>query len=146
MKVLVMHDSRYGNGKQVAEAIAEGLREGGQDAQVAGAGEVKELDLSTFGAFVLGTPIRVGSPTWRAGGALKRLGKMCRGRNCVAFVTQADPKMWGLPRWEARVAAAGLAKLMEGKGFHVMAPRGPLEDGELPKAKEFGKEIAGKLK
>ena len=146
MKVLVMHDSRYGNGKQVAEAIAEGLREAGHEVQVVGAAEVRELDISAFGAFVLGSPIRIGSPTWRAGGALKRVGKACSGKYCVAFVTQADPKLWGLPRWEARLAASGLLKLMDGKGFHVKDVKGPLDDGELPRAKEFGKHIAGKLK
>lgn len=146
MKVLVMHDSRYGNGKKVAESIAEGLRESGHEVEVAEAGQVKRLDLSGFGAFVLGTPIRIGSPTWRAGGAVKRIGKVCSGKACVAFITQADPKLWGLPRWEAKLAPLGLQKLMDGKGFHVKSPRGPLDDGELPRAKEFGKEIAGRLK
>jgi flavorubredoxin len=142
----VVHDSRYGNGKQVAEAIAEGLREAGQEVQVAGAAQVRDLDLGAFGAFVLGSPIRIGSPTWRAGGALKRVGKACSGKYCVAFITQADPKLWGLPRWEAMLAESGLLKLMDGRGFHVMDVKGPLDDGELPRAIEFGKQIAGKLK
>ncbi len=146
MKVLVMHDSRYGNGLKVAMQIAEGLRESAMEVRVASAGEVKGLDLSGFAGFVLGTPIRMGSPTWRSVGAARRIGRARPGGRCVAFITQADPKLWGLPRWEARLAAAGLAKFMDGRGFHVKAPRGPLDDGELQRAKELGRMIGERLK
>jgi flavorubredoxin len=145
MKVLVMHDSRFGNGKKVADAIAEGLRETGADPVVADALEARKLDLPSFGAFVLGAPIRIGTPTWRAGGTLKRIARACRGGLTVAFVTQADPKLWGLPRWETMVSAAGLRKLMDGRGFHVKDLKGPLDEGELPKAREFGTEIGRRL-
>jgi len=145
MKVLVMHDSRFGNGRKVADAIAEGLRESGAEPVVADALDARKLDLSSFGAFVLGTPIRMGTPTWRAGGTARLIDKRSAGKGFIAWVTQADPKFWGLPRWELRLVTLGLNKLLEGKGFNVKTVKGPLVEGELPKARDFGRDIGKRV-
>lgn len=54
-RVLVTYASKYGSTREVAEAIADGLRERGIDAEVRAAGEVR--DLQGISAVILGVAL-----------------------------------------------------------------------------------------
>lgn len=57
--ILVAYATRYGSTQEVAEAIAERLRQHGLDAEARRARDVRSLD--GYDAVVLGTPIYIGS-------------------------------------------------------------------------------------
>ena len=58
-QVLVAYATRYGSTRDVAEAVAVTLKEGGIETDVKPAREVRSLD--GFGAVVLGTPLYMGA-------------------------------------------------------------------------------------
>ncbi|MCG6917614.1 MAG: flavodoxin domain-containing protein [Deltaproteobacteria bacterium] len=56
-KVLVAYDSRTGNTEKMAEAVAEGIRMAGHEAEVKKITQIKnEAELQGYDAYVLGSP------------------------------------------------------------------------------------------
>jgi flavodoxin len=156
----------YGNTRQVAEAIAEGLG-GGQALPVhAAAGHTDECDL-----LVVGAPTHVhGLPTARSreaaveavredGGAHLEPGATnepglrawlrdlpeADGASAAAFDTRLDKSPW-----LTGIASRGIAKRLRQHGYDVLATEsflvehseGPLEEGELDRARDWGRALA----
>jgi len=145
MKVLVLHHSKYGCGKTIAEAIAKGIRRSDHSVDVASVKELSSYDLERYGFFVIGTPTHVGSPTFKVKGTIKNLGRSCQGTSFTTFTTWMDPKQKTLEKLEMLAKRAGLEKLMEGAAFMVKSQKGPLEDGSAMEAERFGQGIGEKL-
>jgi menaquinone-dependent protoporphyrinogen IX oxidase len=150
MKGIVAYYSRWGNCRQIAESIAKGLEAVGHEVTLADAGSLRALGAEPD--FVV-----AGSPT-RAG---KMAGKMKK------FIKQAIPDSWAGKPFAAfgtglrsaieksePNAADGIHLALAAKGLKPVAPdfkagvagmKGPLVDGELERALEFGKEVATAL-
>jgi flavodoxin len=170
MRALVVYESIYGNTRQVAEAIAEGL-EGSAEVQVvpvAQAAGTAGLDL-----------VVAGGPTHMHGLSSSLSRKMAvkaaededlevepgaaegpglrswlsdlhsNGTLVAAFDTRADasPTLTGM-------AARGIAKRFRNRGFDlidepqsylVADSEGPLADGELERARAWGETLAAQL-
>jgi flavodoxin len=166
MKALVVYESMYGNTRAVAEAIADGL--GGSPVRaVHEAGEAPEQrDLIVVGgpthmhglatalsrrlaaeaakedghaALEPGATAQVGLRAW-----LRDL-VTCEGVRAAAFDTRLDRSaaLTG-------TAARGIAHRLRRHGYEVVATEsflvqdaeGPLEDGELERARAWGEELA----
>jgi hypothetical protein len=160
MKAVVVYESLWGNTAAVARAIAEGF---GPEASAlptdAATPElVAEADLIVAGAPVLGFSLpsdkmrqsvassEAGAPTppdlahpsmrsWRAG--------LPHGRGqAAAFET----RIWWSPRGatgdiEKGLGRAGYATAAKAHKFVVNDKYGPLRDGELDRAREWGREL-----
>jgi flavodoxin len=166
MNALVLFESVYGNTRAVAEAIAEGLG-GAEVVSVHDAGEpADDVEL-----LVVGAPTHIhGLPTKRSiqagadaasgdGGAHVEpdatedpnmrawLGSLPRGRHgrVAVFDTRLDK-----PTWFTGAASRGIAKRLRQHGYDVVATEsflvtgseGPLEPGELDRARSWGRELA----
>jgi hypothetical protein len=163
MKVIVVYESHWGNTAAVAKAIAEGF---GPDARALTTDEapptvVAEADLIIAGAPVMAfglpsdrmlasvagdakapSPPDLSHPSMRAW--LERL-PAGHGRS-AQFET-------GL-RWSPggatgaitnRLEGAGFKRLARGHRFVVKGSYGPLRDGELERAQQWGKELAAAM-
>jgi len=163
MKVIVVYESHWGNTAAVARAIADGI---GPEVQVlttdeASPTEVVDADLIVAGAPVMAfnlpsdkmlatmagdkkapTPPDLSHPSMRSW--LDRL--MTGNGRSAAFET-------GL-RWspggatgaiDDRLQRAGFTRLAKGHRFVVKGSYGPLRDGELERAKEWGSELAAAM-
>ena len=161
MKAIVVYESLWGNTAAVARAIAEGIGKGTQ-ALTTDAAPVESLadaDLIVAGAPVLAfslptdamrdsvakteadapTPPDLAHPSLRSW-----LDSLPAGRGrCAAFET----RIW----WSPRGATGDIEKRLERAGFHVVAKAqkfvvtdkyGPLRDGELERAREWGEDLA----
>lgn len=65
-KVIVIYASDYGNTKKMAETITEGARSVmGIEALIKPAEEVRNEDLTSSDAIIVGSPVHMGSPDWR---------------------------------------------------------------------------------
>ena len=170
MSILVIYESVYGNTRAVAEAIAEGL--GGADVlpvhEAAGRGQDAEL-------LVVGGPTHMhGMTTTRtrqlAAEAVREDGDAHHlqpgadaepglrswirdlaasdGTPAAAFDTRADKSPW-----LTGAASRGLAKRLRRRGYEVLSTEsflvqdseGPLEEGELDRARAWGEQLAGSL-
>jgi flavodoxin len=163
MRAVVVVESMFGNTRQVAEAIADGLRPA-VDADVLGVGTAPEVIGPDVRLVVVGGPTHafgMSRPTSRAQALqeagtpqrspdvgmrewLEHLGPVGAGVLTATFDTRMRS------RW-AGSAAASASKLLRRRGVQTLAPShsfvvtdkaGPLAPGELDRARAWGAELA----
>ncbi|MFF5986515.1 flavodoxin domain-containing protein [Prauserella flavalba] len=166
MKAVVVFESMFGNTESVARAVAEGLRRHGSvvvdvvnvdDAQRAPGDDVQL--------------VVAGGPTHAFGLSRKRTRESAKQQATGALVTRrtglrewldalpgARPSAWAAafatkaakPRWLPGSAAKAAAKRLRGKGYRLITrPKdftvegtgGPLSEGQLARAREWGAEL-----
>jgi Flavodoxin len=164
MKALVVYESMWGNTEEVARAIAAGLSESFSVEMT----EVSSAPVHPgpeYSLIVVGGPTHAFSmsrPTTRADaharGAqhgedvagvrewLERLPTAQRGQAVATFDTKVG-KMRRLPGSAAKSAAKaasrhGYRRPVFVESFYVQDTEGPLLDGELDRATEWGREVA----
>jgi flavorubredoxin len=150
-QVIVVYESKYGNTKLVAETIAEGVREvEGTEAVVS---ELKGVDLNKipdYDAILVGSPNHVGGPTWGIKKLIGKLGKLpLEGKLFAAFDTYLGKSSeQAMKKIEKRISekVPGSKLVAPGLSIRVKGMKGPISEGELPKCKEFGNEIATHMK
>jgi flavodoxin len=158
MRGLIAYYTKFGNGKRIAEALARGLEESGQDVKVLQLPGGVEGD---FDFLIVSSPTRIG----RAMGPAKRfVSKLKRGawagKPFVAVGTGVhgeEPKGKRSDAWPAgsadklyeRLEKAGLKPLMGPQKFWVENTddwkNAKLLEGEEDRAFEVGREIGGIL-
>jgi flavodoxin len=151
MKALVIYDSVFGNTEKIARSIAAALGAPAIPVTQADAGQLRSLDL-----LVVGSPTRGFRPTEGISKLLNSLPKNhLAGVRVAAFDTRIvletiDSKALRFLVDKGGYAASTIAKVLEKKGGHLVAPgegfyvtgeQGPLKDGELERAAAW----AGKL-
>ncbi len=156
MKGLVIYDSSYGNTRMVAEAIADGLIASGVPVDVQYVKDVKKLRAADYDFLVIGSPTKCGTMSFAIKGFLGKLKeKEWRNKSFAAFDTE-NPENIEQSRllnkqWSA---AEKIAEKLESKQLHRLLPvlksvvigwKGPLQDGEIPRAKGYAGELAAKL-
>lgn len=166
MKGLVAYYTKYGNGKIIAEAIASGLQESGNEVTIINI-PVKSIG-GGYDFVVVSSPTRFGK---MVGPVKKFIGKNLRGdawqgKLFIAIGTglkaeqpveesddeglagQAEGPCGPAESAEkvyAELENAGLKAVTEAQRFYVGAIKGPLLDGEKERALEFGRRIGSEL-
>ena len=160
MHAIVVYESHWGNTEQVARAIAEGI---GAEARALTTDEatpavVAEADLVVAGAPVMAfslpsesmienttkdvkapRPADVSHPSLR--GWLEALPPSRAA--AAAFETKLRWSPGGATGGiDSRMRKHGFRTVARGEKFYVTTPYGPLRDGELERAKAWGKELA----
>ena len=149
MKALVVYDSVFGNTEKIARAISDGLAEKGESRLVQAAKadptEVKGLDL-----FVVGAPTQGGRPTPAVQEFLKAIpSDALKNVKTATFDTRISrggtgkfAKIFGFAakRIESELKRRGATHVIS-EGFSVKGREGPLEDGEVERAKEWAKRL-----
>ncbi|WP_374970956.1 flavodoxin family protein [Terrabacter sp. BE26] len=168
MKVLIVHESLFGNTRQVAETIAEGLRQG----LAPELGEVALVDVDQaptsigddVGLLLVGGPTHAFSmtrPQTRQEAAAKGAASSRQGLRewiwavtpreslpVVTFDTRVHVRM--LPGSAAAAAAKalrhrGFDRAERGETFWVRDTAGPVVEGELERALRWGAELATRV-
>lgn len=150
MKTLVIYDSVFGNTEKIAKAIGEG-----SGAKVVQVNAVKPEDMAGVELLLVGSPTRGFRPTDGMKKFLKDLSsRSLKGVGVGGFdtrmdVDEVDNKVLTFMEKIFGYAAEPIAKTLVQKGgrqvippagFIVKASEGPLRDGELERAREWGKE------
>lgn len=139
MRGLVLYDSLYGNTRLVAEAIAGEL--GVEARSVA---DVRPGQLAGLDVLVVGSPINGWRPSERMGQFLFKLQpQQLRGLKIATFDTRMNVFFHGdaAKKISAGLERAGASPVSEPKWFVVKGKEGPLAEGELEKAKTWGREL-----
>jgi hypothetical protein len=164
MDAVVVYESLWGNTAQVARAVAEGLGPGARALRTdeAGPDAVVSAELVVAGAPVLG--FKLSSPKMRdairqnpgKGPApdlscpplcdwLESLTPAASVRGAAFDTRVRGPFGKGAPEIARRLEAAGYRQLAEPEGFIVKGKHGPMRDGELERAREWGRQLARAL-
>lgn len=156
MKSVVIYDSTYGNTEKVARAIAGVLGSPGE-VLVCRAGEAAGDGVRGAKFLFIGSPTQGFRPTPAVKAFIESLSKeMLKGVRVAVFDTRITGHEAGLAgRFVARLggyAAAHMGEAIEKQGGDLVAPpvgfavndkEGPLASGELERAVEWAKGIAG---
>lgn len=145
IKALIIYDSNFGNTKEVAAAIAEAL---GSSAKAESVNDLKKEDLQGVGLLVVGSPINAWRPTKKITEFLKQLNPvMTKGIKTAAFDTRVRSFISGnaAKRIAKQLQNSGGEIIAEAIGFYVKGKEGPLEEGELERAKEWAKKLQSKF-
>jgi flavodoxin I len=145
MKALVVYDSTWGNTENVARAIAAGIGAGTNAVHIKTVG-TEELDKVEL--LVIGSPVISGRSTQSIQDYLKSVTKETAARLKVAsFDTRLSSgfaTMFGnaATRIAKHLENMGSRVIAKPKGFIVSGQKGPLADGEIDRAAQWGRELA----
>ena len=157
MKGLVIYDSSYGNTKTVAVTIADTITASGIDVDTFYIKDVKKLRAADYDFLVLGSPTKCGTMSFAVKGFIGKLKeKEWMNKPFAAFDTE-NPENIEQSRlmnkeWSA---AEKIAQRLKDKKMNQLLPvlksvvigwKGPLQEGEIERAKGYAGEIAAKLK
>jgi hypothetical protein len=173
MRALVTFESVYGNTRAIAEAVGEGLEPLGEVSVVA-QDELTPQRTAEAGLVVVGAPTHMHGlptaftrkmaakaseeegvevdPSAEAGPGIRTwLSEQSgEGRAAAAFDTRADknPALTGSAARGIgkRLRRAGFELAVKPESFFVEDAEGPLADGELERAREWGASLATQLK
>lgn len=155
MRAIVVYDSVYGNTEKIAKAIGEGLAAHGS-VRTARAGSVSPADLKGTGLVVIGAPTQGGRPTPIVQTLLDGIpAGSLKGTKFATFDTRMGKKgamrvftnIFGFAagRIAQKLGDSGGTAAAPPEGFFVKGREGPLEDGELERARGWAQSLlAGK--
>ena len=139
-KLYIVYWSQTGNTQAMAEAIGDGVRETGKEAEVVEVGSASVEELKKAKAFALGCPA-MGAEVLEEMDMEPFVGEVegfASGKKILLFGSYG----WGdgqwMRDWEDRMSSAG-AELIGGEGF--ICQEMP-DDGALDELKELGKQMA----
>ncbi len=150
MKILIVYDSLYGNTQKVAESVRDGLSN--DDIKLVRAKEAKKGDMQGIDMIIVGSPTHGGRPSQETKKFLDSIPENgLKNIKAAAFDTgipsegqkfflKAIINFFG---YAAKRIANDLKKkganIIKSETFFVSGKEGPLVDGELERAKEWGK-------
>jgi len=145
MKALVVYDSVHGNTEKVAQAIGAAIP---GTVLVSRVGLVSARDLDALDLLVIGSPTVGGRPTASIQAFVNGLPESTASRvRLAAFDTRITLKFARVFGYAAPRVAEALARKCSGgpvpaEGFIVRGRSGPLADGELERAAEWGRKAS----
>ena len=152
MKGIVIYDTSYGNTRAIAEAISGTLKESGIEADTFYVKDVKKLSARDYGFLVLGSPTKFGTMSFAVKGFLGKIkSDEWMHKPFAAFDTENPENI----EKQQGSAAEKIAEKLKEKQMHQLLPvlkavvlgmKGPLQEGEIERAKEYAGKLAVKLK
>jgi menaquinone-dependent protoporphyrinogen IX oxidase len=152
MKGIVVFDTSYGNTKAIAEAISETLKESGIEVDAFYVKDIKKLSAKDYDFLVLGSPTKFGTMSFTVKGFLGKVKKEERMNKPFAAFDTENPE--NIEKKEGS-AAEKIAEKLRDKQTNQLLPvlkavvlgwKGPLQEGEIERAKEYARELVVKLK
>ena len=160
MKILLTFDSYFGNTEQIGQAIAKALSST-ETVEVKRCKEISADELSQFDLIILGSPTRGFRPTEEVSKLIKEIkSNSLVGCKIATFDTRVAletinstffRKVVNTGGYAAKPLAQRMKKkgaqlIIEPEGFYVMDTEGPLKEGEIERAENWGKKILEKYK
>jgi menaquinone-dependent protoporphyrinogen IX oxidase len=152
MKGIVVFDTSYGNTRTIAETIAETLKEAGVEADIFSVKNVKKISARDYSFLVLGSPTKFGTMSLAIRFFLGKVkAEEWMNKPFAAFDTE-NPE--NIDKKEGS-AAEKIAERLVDKKMNQLLPvlkavvlgwKGPLQEGEVERAKEYGRRLATELK
>jgi flavodoxin len=148
---VVIFDTKHGNTKQIAEEICTGIREAGDiDCTAANYKDTDPSSLTSYDGILFGCPVHVFTATRGMRGFIKRAAKAgLAGKIGATFETYLATSHLGkaTKKLESIISdkAPDLSMITPGFSALVKSMEGPLEESEIPKAREFGQQFGQRL-
>lgn len=144
MKALIIYDSLYGNTEKIAQAIGSGIA---GEVKVVKASEANPAELASYELVIVGAPTQGGRPSKPMQEFLgKTPADALKNVSVTAFDTRLKTKIVKIFGFAAGKIADSLKGkggnlVVEPQGFFVQGKEPTLYEGELERAKEWGRGI-----
>jgi len=152
IKGIVVFDTSYGNTEAIAKAISEALKESEIEVDTFYVKDAKKLSAKDYNFLILGSPTKFGTMSFAVKGFLGKVkSEEWMNKPFAAFDTE-NPE--NVERKEGS-AAEKIAEKLRDKKMNQLLPvlkavvlgwKGPLQEGEIERAKEYAKRLAIELK
>jgi menaquinone-dependent protoporphyrinogen IX oxidase len=152
VKGIVVFDTSYGNTRTIAVAISETLKESGIEADAFYLKDIKMLSAKDYNFLILGSPTKFGTMSFAVKGFLSKVKREeWMNKPFAAFDTE-NPE--NIERKEGS-AAEKIAEKLKEKQMNQLLPvlkavvtgwKGPLQEGEIERAKVYVRRLAAELK
>jgi flavodoxin I len=149
MKTLLVYDTLYGNTEQIAKAIAAGI---GGEVKLVKVKDANPADAPAYDMLVAGAPTQGGRQTAAMKAFLDMLpADAVKNKPVAAFDTRLKTPLVKMFGYAAQRIADELKKkggklIVPPEAFQVKGAKGPLADGALEKATDWGKSIVAAQK
>ncbi|MDD5700495.1 MAG: flavodoxin domain-containing protein [Dehalococcoidales bacterium] len=159
LKIILVYDTAYGNTEKIARAVADGMASTGE-VRLVRADKIQVNELKGADLIMIGSPTQGFRPLAPVQKLLEDIPvNSLKGIKAAAFDTRiAGEEAKGAGRFIARIGGyaasriagalkrKGLDLIAEPEGFNVNDTKGPLGQGELERAAEWGKKVAASVK
>ena len=152
MKGILVYDTSYGNTKKIAETIAETVKESGIEVDLFDVKTVEKFSAKDYSFLVLGSPTKFGTMSLTV---RFFLGKVKNEEWMNKPFTAFDTEMTENIEKKEGSAAEKIAEKLKKKKMNELLPvlkavvlgqKGPLEEGEIERAKEYARRLSIELK
>lgn len=145
MKALVVYDSVYGSTEEIAKAIGGAI---GKDVKAVRASEANPSLLKGLDLLIVGSPTQAGKPLAAIRDFIDKLpAGSLKDTKAATFDTRISTKFVGVFGYAAGRIGVSLKEkggelVTSPEGFFVKGLKGPLKEGELERAAEWGRGLA----
>jgi len=143
MKILILYESRFGNGKKLSGELAEILNGKAQDAEAISIYDVRPGDLSAADVYVFSSPARMFMLPISMRKFIGGFSPKAEGAKYALITTYMDPKARALKVMGKLIGTKKMAKAADDLKVRVTDIRGPLEEGYREKLEKFADDILG---
>jgi len=143
MKVCIVYESKYGNGKTCAEYLQSVISGKGHDTEILSIREIKPKSLPQADFYIFSAPTHIGGPPGKMKRFLKNLAIKEEGVKYSLMTTSMDPDPKTLQKMEGILQSKRMTKISNGLKIKVTGHKGPLEEGYEKKLEGFASEILG---
>lgn len=139
MKICILYESKYGNGKKCVEYLKKLMEEKGNDVKSFSIRKIKPDSLPKADFYIFSSPTHIGSIPWKMKRFLKKLNLEQRAKYSL-MATYLGPKTKAIQKMDEILQRKGMLKVSDVK-IRVNGMKGPLEDGYEEKLKKFAEKI-----
>ena len=139
MKICILYESKYGNGKKCVEYLKKLMEEKGNDVKSFSIRKIKLDSLPKADFYIFSSPTHIGSISWKMKRFLKKLNLEQKTKYSL-MATYLGPKTKAIQKMDEILQRKGMLKVSDVK-IRVNGMKGPLEDGYEEKLKKFAEKI-----
>ena len=147
-KAIVIYDTKFGNTKMVAKALAEGMREHGVNVDCVKVDEAAVGKLGEYDLLAIGGPTHGFGPSGPIKGLLQEMKNVdVSGKKAFAFDTKFKARLAGSAAKgiEKRLKKLGMSIVKSPASAIVRGGKGPLEEGTEEAFRQIGADLAESL-
>jgi flavorubredoxin len=141
MKVHILYESKFGNGKKLVDYLENVISEKGHEVKSISLRDIKPKSLPQSDLYIFSSPTHVGSPPGIVKKFLKKMDVPGEGKKYALMATYMDPKTKTLEKMETLIQPKGMTKASDGIKIKVNGMKGPLEEGYKEKLDGFASKI-----
>jgi len=141
MKINIIYESQFGNGKKVVEELAVILEEKDQEVTLFPVTETKPEELPAAELYIFSSPTRKFMLPRNIGNFIKSFTPPLEDTKYALMTTYMDPRTIALRKMDALLKKKGIEKAADDFKIKILGLKGPLEDNYSDELKKFADEL-----